>query len=279
MVLKSQIKLSEVLQIPNADLFKIHFCKENPDGDGQNPMADFLEGQDKIQKWNEYRGARNRWGNASFIFHLIRLSEKDPETWLFVGIYEIQKSLSTGYRVSLSEQNSNFIGRLVVGGRPNGRLAEQNFPPYYSSLTVKQILDQKYDGEKFEGYDTVNLAFTSLATIFKTQSPSWKAALQNVNGIYLITDRSNGKRYVGKADGTDGIWGRWHSYIQNSHGGNVEFKKLIRENGRHYVAKNFQFSLLEVMPLSIDQTHIEDREGHWKNVLLSRAEKFGYNKN
>ena len=31
----------------------------------------------------------------------------------------------------------------------------------------------------------------------------WQAALSEVQGIYLITDSTNGKQYVGKADGAE----------------------------------------------------------------------------
>jgi hypothetical protein len=41
-----------------------------------------------------------------------------------------------------------------------------------------------------------------------------------VQGIYLITDSSNGKQYVGKADGTERILGRWKNYASDGHGGN-----------------------------------------------------------
>lgn len=37
----------------------------------------------------------------------------------------------------------------------------------------------------------------------------WRAALSEVQGIYLIADSSNGKQYVGKADGGERILGRW----------------------------------------------------------------------
>lgn len=37
---------------------------------------------------------------------------------------------------------------------------------------------------------------------------------------------ATGKLYVGKADGEDGIWGRWLSYAATVHGGNVGLKQV-----------------------------------------------------
>jgi hypothetical protein len=50
--------------------------------------------------------------------------------------------------------------------------------------------------------------------------------LQNQKGVYLITDISNGKMYVGSAYGENMILGRWESYVKTYHGGNVGLKKL-----------------------------------------------------
>jgi hypothetical protein len=79
----------------------------------------------------------------------------------------------------------------------------------------------------------------------------WRAALSEVQGIYLITDASKGKQYVGKADGAERILGRWRSYAQDGHGGNVALRDLafvstadgrIRTNH----ARHFVFSILRV---------------------------------
>ena len=44
--------------------------------------------------------------------------------------------------------------------------------------------------------------------------------------IDLITDRSNGEQYVGKADGAERILGRWMSYARDRHGGNQALREL-----------------------------------------------------
>ena len=36
--------------------------------------------------------------------------------------------------------------------------------------------------------------------------------LENIKGIYLVTDTHTGRRYVGSAYGDMGIWSRWRQY-------------------------------------------------------------------
>lgn len=148
---------------------------------------------------------------------------------------------------------------------------------HYSSLLVSQILDKPYSGEAFCGYENVKHGFSQLEAIFKQNKQDWKAALQNVKGVYLIVDKKNGKMYVGSAYGESGIWSRWSCYIGTGHGWNDELTILIKANGIDYARENFQFSILEYRPMKTDDQVIIDREQYWKKVLLSGV--FGYNKN
>ena len=95
--------------------------------------------------------------------------------------------------------------------------------------------------------------------------------------MYLICDKSNGKKYVGSAYGDAGIWSRWACYIGTGHGWNDELTKLVDEKGIEYARNNFKFSLLEIMTMTTSDQSIIERESFWKNVLLTR--EYGYNKN
>ena len=116
-----------------------------------------------------------------------------------------------------------------------------------------------------------------LETIFAIQRADWKAALENAKGVYLITDTSNGKRYVGSAYGMTGIWSRWACYIGTGHGNNDDLTRVIKENGIEYARKHFRFALLEHRTPKTDDNILIAREQYWKSVLLSR--QYGYNKN
>ena len=55
-----------------------------------------------------------------------------------------------------------------------------------------------------------------------------KQPFRTQKGVYLITDTSNGKMYVGSAYGENMILGRWKSYVKTGHGGNEGLKGLSK---------------------------------------------------
>ncbi len=68
-----------------------------------------------------------------------------------------------------------------------------------------------------------------------SQKPeSWWAALSEVSGIYLITDKSSGKHYIGSAYGEGGIWSRWCEYSRSGHGNNKELRSLLQGDPLEY---------------------------------------------
>jgi hypothetical protein len=158
-----------------------------------------------------------------------------------------------------------------------GRAKAVNLENHYSNLIVTEIFPKEYSGEAFCGYDQIDIGFSMLETIVKSQRTDWKAALENAKGIYLITDASNGKGYVGSAYGGAGIWSRWTCYVGTGHGYNDELTKLIEKQTLEYARQNFRFALLEYFTSKTDDSIIIQREKYWKNVLLSR--EYGYNRN
>ena len=103
---------------------------------------------------------------------------------------------------------------------------------------------------------------------------AWEAALSNVSGVYLLTDRKTGKLFVGSAHGGDTIWHQWVSFAINGHADVKPLRQLLsREVGDYQF--NFQFAILEVCDLSSTKDYVLSRSEHWKNVLHAVA--FGYN--
>ena len=145
-------------------------------------------------------------------------------------------------------------------------------------LEVLEILPNVFDGDEFPGYDTVRLSYTQLCSIIARQKKSWITALANQKAVYLITDKSNGKLYVGSATSDNGmLLARWSNYAANGHGGNVELQKLVEAKGLAHVKQHFQYSILETYNARIDDKIILERESWWKETLQSRT--FGYNAN
>ena len=148
---------------------------------------------------------------------------------------------------------------------------------YIQEFKIMEILPSVYHGESFPGIENISHDFHILEPIFKSERSDWKAALSNIKGVYVISDKHNGKQYVGSAYSDTGIWSRWTCYIGTGHGWNDELTKLIKTKGIDYARKNFRFSLIEIMPMSVDKNTVFSREKHWKKALLSRDH--GYNGN
>ena len=128
----------------------------------------------------------------------------------------------------------------------------------------------------FVRYEDVMLNYTQLKTLINSNNPEWKSRLESCNCIYLILDKSNGKQYVGSTYNTKGIWGRWSEYAKNGHGDDVELKKCIDSDPK-YAEKNFQWCILETLPIKILQDQAIERESLYKRKLGTRI--YGHNKN
>lgn len=147
---------------------------------------------------------------------------------------------------------------------------------YIHEFELLEILREKYTVSPFPGFEKVKINFDLLISIVSQEETSWKTALSNVKGIYLISDLTNGKLYVGSAYNENAFWNRWCEYAKSGHGGNAELKKLLNKNGADY-ANNFQFSILETRSMNAEDDEIIRREAFWKEILLSR--EFDYNMN
>ena len=112
----------------------------------------------------------------------------------------------------------------------------------------------------------------------RNSRPDWKAALASVKGIYLISDVTTGKRYIGSAYGDGGVWSRWCEYVATGHGGNIELRALAHDPTLDYCRRSFRFALLEYRPSSTPDDVVVGREARWKRILLTRGE-YGLNKN
>lgn len=266
------MELIDILQFKHWNDCKVHLAGWNGT---ENPLDVFVRDRAEWAKWNEYRGARDVF-NRTYIFSAIEFYH-EPQTWLFGGFFRILKREEHQYKVALCSDYEGLIGRLKVEFKRPGR-ARVLKDNCISEMSVSEILKKPYSGEAFCGYENIDHEFSALEVILREGRTDWKAALENVKGVYLITDKSNGKRYVGSAYGTSGIWSRWSCYIGTGHGWTDELTKLITEEGLDYARSHFKFTLLEYRPMRTDDLVLIEREQFWKTVLLTRG-PFGYNRN
>lgn len=173
-----------------------------------------------------------------------------------------------------------YFGSLIITlkkGNTYGRYTF-NITKYLNESTVSKIITSLYDGEEFPGYDNVNLSFKQLQLIINRCKRDWIAALENQKAVYLLTDKNNGKMYVGSATSDKGmLLQRWRSYIANGHGGNKELIEIVNNKGFDYIKTNFYYSILENYNSRVDDLILLKRETWWKEILQTK--KFGYNDN
>lgn len=273
----TKIPLQRLLNIEEPKLYKFHCARWN--GEHQ-PLDVYVNDKEDWFLWNTWRSTKNEF-TRKYIFSLIDFYPEN-NTWLFGGIYEVVDRPnipnSHSYKIRELKEYSIYVGRLKVHLPKPSRGRAFYLERYIDQMMVSEILKEEYSGTVFPGYEYINHDFSSLMPIFSNQKLDWKAALSSIKGVYVIFDKSNGRKYVGSAYGDSGIWSRWSCYIGTGHGWNDELTALIKDHGYDYAIKNFRVALLEYRPMKTDDQVIFDRESYWKEVLLSRTE-FGYNKN
>lgn len=122
----------------------------------------------------------------------------------------------------------------------------------------------------FPGFDELILDYADLqAVIREPRYASWRTALGAVKGIYLITDTSSGRQYIGKADGADSIRQRWAAYAANGHGSNRDLRGLN--------PSTFRFSVLRVFDPAAPEKVVNDAESHYKRALDTRRHGLNVN--
>lgn len=268
------IKLNDILQLDNLANVRIRF---NLTFDQSwNPIEVFKNGDIstmlKGQYWNYSTKKSYQSGQITIGFIKIKPGE---DYWLLFHVGKITKDLNIydgiGYEYEALPEYKKYCGRLIVKYKNTAQTMVRKAEYIIDDCEVSQILPDIFDSDIFPGYDKVNISWNVLSRVL--QKDSWKTALRNQKGVYLITDTSNGKMYVGSAYGDDMILNRWKSYAETRHGGNKKLKVLSEKHIEQY----FHYSILDIFKSTIEDQIIIERENWWKEVLLSR--KFGYNAN
>ncbi|MBE0564916.1 MAG: GIY-YIG nuclease family protein [Krumholzibacteria bacterium] len=249
--------------------YKIHLAT----GDDFPPIDAFYAGA--FKEWQENQANRNF--GRDMVIGLIHLG---ADRWLFAGVYRVLGFQPAGerfkYETALLDGQEDLIGRLIVQHKRSARAAYLVGQPDGGPFYVAEYRAQPMAVEDFPGYNSVSISYSKLALIVAQNLDTWRGALSNMKGVYLITDLNTGKLYVGSATGNDGLWQRLCAYAASGHGGNKDLKRVLGEHGARYV-ENFQYSLLEVADSRATDEYILGRESFWKCVVASR--QFGYNAN
>jgi hypothetical protein len=267
--------LCDLIRLAKVELghFKIHLATGWPNP----PLIAYFDG--RFKEWQEYQNRRNF--QCDTVVSLIHLHS---DKWLFVGVWKIEgvkerkNSETSWFEYLTSEVGAleHLSGRTIVAFSRSFRASYLQGARYADQLLVSQILEDRMSMGDFPGYSSVLISFDQLRHIVSRDLAAWRSALKRVAGVYLITDTSCGKLYVGSAYGTEGIWGRWSSYANSLHGHNKELRALLRDSGDSH-ATHFRFSILEICDVMATKDEVLARETHWKTAFCSR--EYGYNSN
>ena len=275
----TEIPVSKIIKIDDPREFKLHAARWN---NKYQPLDVYVRDKKEWFGWNTWRNDKDEF-SRKYIFSLIDFYPEN-NMWLFGGIYEVMERRSkpqdNSYTIKEMEEYSGYVGRLKIKMEKPSRGRAFYLERHFDKMMISEILKQPYSGEVFPGYENINHDFNKLIPIFENENKDWKAALKNVKGVYVITDKKKGKTYVGSAYGDSGIWSRWSCYIGTGHGNDVELINHLKQykDGYQYAKEHFKLALLEYRSMKVDDKIIIERENYWKDVLLSRG-KFGFNKN
>jgi len=221
------IKLNDILRLENLENVKIRFnlmFRQN-----WNPIEIFKNGDISTmlegQYWNYNKNKSYKAGQITVGLVKIKPTE---DFWLLFHIGKVNKDLNklngVGYDYEDLPEYEKYVGRLIVKFKNKAQTMIRNAESVIDDCYVSQILPDTFDNDMFPGYDKINVSWDELRRVI--EKDNWKTALQNQKGVYLMTDISNGKKYIGSAYGENMILGRWRAYVKNGHGGNVGLKAL-----------------------------------------------------
>jgi len=265
------IKLNDILKIDNLENHKIRLLTTY--SNKTNPLDFFRNNNnEELMKWLFWNYSKQSFKKGQTVIGLVRI---EGHKWLLFNISTVTKVLKkyndVGFEYEIKSEYQKYFGRVIVNYHNKSQNLIRNASSIIDDCYISQIIEDKFEDEEFPGYENINISWQKLKRIINKSS--WRTALQNQKGVYLITDISNGKMYVGSASGKDMILGRWESYIKTYHGNNVDLK-ILSDN---HIKTNFRYSILDIFKSTIDDKVILARENWWKNTLQTR--KFGYNKN
>ena len=284
------IELNQFIKVPDLNKTKIKFNMNA--GNVEIRAWDLLFKEDETE-WEQINAWKtkhpnNNLNHADYLLAFAQYYPYGPEYFIFGGLYKIKKIEpevfdEVGYELTLMDDYKEYRKRLIV--KLKKTIGRDLYNRLYKNIQdtlepeVYEIAPNTKLGH-FPGYQNVTLSHPQMQQIILRNEPSWKQALMNVKGVYVITDLSNGKLYIGSASGnTDGIWQRWSDYanIENLTGGNKLLNEIKLDKGKDYIVNNFQYSILEIFDTKTKADTIINRENYWKNVFCTR--KYGMNYN
>jgi len=270
------IKIGQLLKINNLDISKrINLVRHKDTREKQLVNGNEIVGN----PYDWYRNDKNTFMAYQSEQHrdvfkdvdyIVSFIGESSTTARFIGVYEIDKSKTAFYSNKFHYKMSEVLGFDELKERVIIEWGQ-------ATLSWHQWLD-KNDKEVIEitpgldyifpGYSQIIITLGQMQNIIiEKEYPEWKKMLSSFNCIYIISDKSKERVYIGSTYNQEGIWKRWKEYAQtNGHGNNVELKKIYEEDNS-YLKKNFTWSILEILPIGISNNEAIKKETLYKQKL------------
>lgn len=294
-----EIKINDIFQLTPDEIKNSRIELNMVEGPGgQKYIGKWLALSEEVKEsgdntgicyWSWYSSRKRNFVDGNIVFSFCRMETNNR--WLFLSAAEILSTTKNERaKCKILDKYKPFFGRLIINCYKGGARSNYCFKLktiMNKGCTVTQVLESLFGSKPFPGYADLHLDYRELKqTIYYD---NWKAPLSSVFGIYLLNDKTNGKKYVGSASGVQGIFGRWSTYLSGGYDDteeqsgklfpNSQLKQLVTKNGLRYIEDNFEFSILEIMSTTTERSKIIDRENHWKNILGTKNKNLGYNSN
>ena len=283
------IRLTDFLPVPVPSSTKLKFNMRAGGGGGEawDLLMDDHEEWLNMSRWRT-KQTNNNLGNSRYLLAWAQYYPYGPQYFIFGGFFKVTPIVPAainayGYELEALPLHSEFIKRLIIKlERPIGRNVYLRKYESVQDQLGPEVYELAPDTKlgTFPGYQNVRLRHHELQRIIANDEPSWRDALSSVKGVYVITDLSDGRLYVGSASGeANGLWQRWAAYahLKNLTGGNRELERMRLDLGDGHIVGNFQYSILEIFDPKTKDEVILKREAFWKQALDSRAHGMNLN--
>ena len=289
-IVSAPITLNELLERSGIDLKEVLVFRHRPFEPALNRAFDMIvsERPDLFECYQDCHGARTEASllKAKYVASLIRHA---PGSALFVGLYEVRSHTRlTPDEIISRPKHRELMGFGMGGvtatqGRESIAVFEMPLLPWHVEWSGKLVvrwpgLERSWvrwaDRNNFEveaivleslltrrlpAWDDLMIDWNEIALM----PTHWQSAIGQWRGVYLITDNSDGKCYVGSACGSENILQRWRDYAKSGHGGNVNLK------GRS--PANFRFAILQLVAPDLPREDVVKLESRWKLRLNTHA--------
>jgi hypothetical protein len=283
---RPSLTLNQMLKRSGLNLNEVLVFRHRPTEEKLNRVFDSIvsERPDLFDCYQSSHGVRTEsaLAKAKFLASFVRFG---PGLALFVGLYRVNggKFLTTKEHRSnplhqelvelgmsgdfASSDRDNVLAfdlpRISWGADWQGRLIVRWPRPdrswfrwaHKNEFEIEAItVSSQFDRAVPPWYE-----FTPTMAELKVLPTRWLDALRHWRGVYLITDQSDHRQYVGSAGGQENLLQRWLQYAKSGHGGN-----------KHLRARNpadFRFSILQRLSPDDDQRTVIAAESSWKDRL------------